>query len=211
LSNHSDYVTDDESQAPYSATLDREAFEKIAREQAELLARRARARAEVEQAELERERIRRERELRAKQEEARREQQERLRREQQERARQEQQERARRDYEQQQRRAAEDSRRSQSRRPLDTSSGAAAAWARYTSQWAKLQGMGVPGKQAADAILYFSNIPWPTIRAPRRPDDITKEAVAALVLSSSHSQEKSTKVRLRELLLLWHPDKFVGR
>ncbi|KAF8606767.1 hypothetical protein BDV93DRAFT_419138, partial [Ceratobasidium sp. AG-I] len=59
--------------------------------------------------------------------------------------------------------------------------------------------------------LYFSNIPWPTVRAPRGPDDITKEAVAALVLSPSHSPDKNAKARLRELLLLWHPDKFVGR
>jgi hypothetical protein len=71
--------------------------------------------------------------------------------------------------------------------------------------------MGVPGKKNSDAILFFSNIPWPTVRAPRGPDDITKEAVASLVLSSSHSHDKNVKARLRELLLLWHPDKFVGR
>lgn len=210
MSNHSDYVTDDEGRTPSSPIFDREAFDKRVREQAEELARQARARAEVEHAQLERERMRRERELRAKQEEARREQEEQLRREQ-ERIKQEQQERARRDHEQQQRRAAEDLRRSQSRRSLDTSSGAAPAWARYTTQWTKLQGMGGPGRKASDAILYFSNIPWPTIRAPRGPDDITKEAVAALVLSGAHSHEKGTKARLRELLLLWHPDKFVGR
>ncbi|CAE6485050.1 unnamed protein product [Rhizoctonia solani] len=210
LSNHSDYVTDDASHAPTSSTLDREASERRAREQAELLERQARARAEVEHAEAERARLRRERELRIKQEEARREQQERARREQQERSRQEQQERARQDYEQQQRRAAEAHRRSQPRRSLDPNSDAA-AWARYTAQWNKLQSMGVPGKKNSDAILFFSNIPWPTVRAPRGPDDITKEAVASLVLSSSHSYDKTAKARLRELLLLWHPDKFVGR
>ncbi|KAG8726814.1 hypothetical protein FRC11_014433, partial [Ceratobasidium sp. 423] len=212
LSNHSDYVTDDASHTPTSSTLDREAFERRAREQAEL-ERQARARAEVEQAEAERARLRREREIRAKQEEARREQQERARREQQERSRREQQERARRDYEQQQRRVAEEHRRSQSqsRRSLDPVSSDSAAWARYTAQWNKLQTMGMPGKKNSDAILFFSNIPWPTVRAPRGPDDITKEAVASLVLSASHSQEKSVKARLRELLLLWHPDKFVGR
>ena len=211
LSNHSDYVTDDDSRAPTSSTLDREASARRAWERAQYLERQARARAELEQAEADRERLRRERELRAKQEAAWRDQQEKLRREQQERSRRDQQERARRDYEQQQQRATEDSRRSQSRRPINSLSGATAAWARYTSQWAKLQGMGASGTRTADAILYFSNIPWPTIRAPRHPDDITKEAVAALVLSSSHSHDKSTKARLRELLLLWHPDKFVGR
>lgn len=144
------------------------------------------------------------------QEAARHEQQERTRREQ-ERVRREQQERARREYEQRQRGAAEDSRRGYSRRPMEISTGTAAAWARYTSQWAKLQGTGVPGKKTTDAILYFSNIPWPTVRAPRGPGDISKEAVAALVLSPSHSPDKNIKARLRELLLLWHPDKFVGR
>ncbi|KAJ1303467.1 hypothetical protein OPQ81_011655 [Rhizoctonia solani] len=211
LSNHSDYVTDDASHAPTSATLDYEASELRAREQAEFLERQARARAEVEQAEAERARLRREREMRAKQEEARREEQERARREQQEKSRREQQERARRDYEHQQKRAAEEHRRSQSRRSLDPVSSDSAAWARYTTQWNKLQSMGVPGKKNSDVMLFFSNIPWPTVRAPRGPEDITKDAVASLVLSTSHSQEKSAKVRLRELLLLWHPDKFVGR
>ncbi|CAE6347304.1 unnamed protein product [Rhizoctonia solani] len=210
LSNHSDYVTDDASHAPTSSTLDREASARRAREQAELLERQARARAEVEHAQAERAKLRRERELRAKEEEVRREQQERARREQQERSRREQQERARQDYEQQQRRAAEAHHRSQPRRSLDPNSDSA-AWARYTAQWNKLQTMGVPGKKNSDAILFFSNIPWPTVRAPRGPDDITKEAVASLVLSSSHSHDKNVKARLRELLLLWHPDKFVGR
>ncbi|KAF8754986.1 hypothetical protein RHS01_05570 [Rhizoctonia solani] len=185
LSNHSDYVTDDASHAPTSSTLDREASERRAREQAELLERQARARAEVEHAEAERARLRRERELRIKQEEARREQQERARREQQERSRQEQQERARQDYEQQQRRAAEAHRRSQPRRSLDPNSDAA-AWARYTAQWNKLQSMGVPGKKNSDAILFFS-------------------------ISLGRPYDKTAKARLRELLLLWHPDKFVGR
>ncbi|CUA77227.1 hypothetical protein RSOLAG22IIIB_06582 [Rhizoctonia solani] len=214
LSNHSDYVTDDASHTPTSSTFDREASARRAREQAELLERQARARAEVEQAEAERARLRRERELRAKQEEARREQQERERRElreRQERSRREQQERARQDFEQQQRRAAEEHRRSQMRHSLDPPSSESAAWARYTTQWNKLQGMGTNGKKNSDVILFFSNIPWPTVRAPRGPEDITKEAVASLVLSASHSQAKNVKVRLRELLLLWHPDKFVGR
>lgn len=210
LSNHSDYMTDDDSHItePTSSTRQREAAQAEARARIE---REARARAEVEQANAERERARREREWRAQQETLRREQQERFRREQQERVRREQQERARREYEQQQRRAAEDSRRGHSRRPMESPSSIAAAWARYTVQWAKLQGTGAPGKKTTDAILYFSNIPWPTVRAPRGPDDITKEAVAALVLSPSHSPDKNAKARLRELLLLWHPDKFVGR
>ncbi|KAH7336843.1 hypothetical protein B0J17DRAFT_445260 [Rhizoctonia solani] len=210
LINHSDYATDDASHTPTSATFDREASERRAREQAELLERQARARAEVEYAEAERARLRREREMRVR-EEARRAEQERARREQQERSRREQEERARRDYEQQQRRVAEEHRRSQLRRSLDPVSSEAAAWSRYTTQWQKLQAMGMPGKKNSDAILFFSNIPWPTVRAPRGPDDITKEAVASLVLSASHSQEKSVKARLRDLLLLWHPDKFVGR
>lgn len=203
-------MTDDDSHItePSSSGRHREAAQAAARARQE---REARARAEAEQANAERERARREREWRAQQEALRREQQEQFRREQQERVRREQQERARREYEQQQRRAAEDSRRGQSRRPAESSSTTAAAWARYTSQWAKLQGTGVPGKKTTDAILYFSNIPWPTVRAPRGPDDISKEAVAALVLSPSHSPDKNAKARLRELLLLWHPDKFVGR
>ncbi|KAG8705671.1 hypothetical protein FRC08_001523 [Ceratobasidium sp. 394] len=217
LSNHSD-CSDDSNHAPPPPSFKShlKAAQATARAQQELRERQARARAEAEQAYAERERARREREWRAQQEAARREQQEQLKREQ-ERIKRERQERARKEYEQRERERQQQQQQrrpeaSTSRKSVDTSSGAAvAAWARYTSQWNKLQGTGAPGKQATDAILYFSNIPWPTVRSPRRPEDISKEAVAALVLSPSHSPEKSTKARLRELLLLWHPDKFVGR
>ncbi|KAG8738502.1 hypothetical protein FRC10_006787 [Ceratobasidium sp. 414] len=216
LSNHSDYTDDDSSHAPPlpSFRSHLKAAQAAARAQQELRERQARARAEAEQAYAERERVRREREWRAQQEAAMRQQQEQLKREQ-ERIKRERQERARREYEQRERERQQQQRRAEastSRNSVDASSGATvAAWARYTSQWNKLQGTGVPGKQATDAILYFSNIPWPTVRSPRRPEDISKEAVAALVLSPSHNPEKGTKARLRELLLLWHPDKFVGR
>ncbi|KAG9119951.1 hypothetical protein FRC07_004784 [Ceratobasidium sp. 392] len=212
LSNHSD-SSDDSDHGPSlsSFTAHLKAAKAEARAQQE---RQARTRAEAEQAYAERERVRREREWRAQQEAAKREQQEQLKREQ-ERIKRERQERSRREYEQRERERQQQQRRAESsapRRSMDVSNSAtAAAWARYTTQWNKLQGTGAPGKQASDAILYFSNIPWPTVRSPRRPEDISKEAVAALVLSSSHSHEKSTKARLRELLLLWHPDKFVGR
>ncbi|QRV77769.1 hypothetical protein RhiJN_05784 [Ceratobasidium sp. AG-Ba] len=217
ISNHSDY-SDDSAQPPPTSSFKShlKAAQAEARARQELLERQARARAEAEQAFAAREQARREREWRAQQEAARREQAEQLKREQ-ERIRRERQERARKEYERQewQRQQQQQQQRrtdgSAPRRSMDTSSGAtAAAWARYTTQWNKLQGTGAAEKQT-DAILYFSNIPWPTVRSPRRPEDITKEAVAALVLSNSHSQQKNTKARLRELLLLWHPDKFIGR
>ncbi|KAG8777760.1 hypothetical protein FRC12_000210 [Ceratobasidium sp. 428] len=213
LSNHSDCTDDSENIPMPSFKSHLKTKQAEARARQELLERQARARAEAEQAYAERERVRREREWRAQQEAARRDQQEKLKREQ-ERIKRERQERTRREFEQQERERQQQRRAegSASRRPMDTSNGqAAAAWARYTTQWNKLQGTGVPGKPTTDAILYFSNIPWPTIRSPRRPEDISKEAVTALVLSTSHSLEKNTKARLRELLLLWHPDKFVGR
>ncbi|KAG8771157.1 hypothetical protein FRC12_003815 [Ceratobasidium sp. 428] len=89
---------------------------------------------------------------------------------------------------------------------------AAAAWSRYTDQWELFKRLIlVVGPTFVGGILRFEDIPWPTVSCPTSPSMITKEQVAAFLYSRSASQGKSVKIRIRECLLTWHPDKFSGR
>lgn len=77
------------------------------------------------------------------------------------------------------------------------------AWERYDERWASL------GEKGTD--LTFADIPWPTSIQPRSPSDISSFAIKNFVLSPLHSTDKSTRQRLREQLLRYHPDRFEGR
>ncbi|KZV86431.1 hypothetical protein EXIGLDRAFT_622007, partial [Exidia glandulosa HHB12029] len=62
--------------------------------------------------------------------------------------------------------------------------------------------------------LSFASVPWPVHPQPASADDLTLEAVAAFLLSDTlpgQYGEKPKKQRLKEALLLWHPDRFEGR
>jgi len=82
------------------------------------------------------------------------------------------------------------------------------AWNSYQSRWSILLtpvvGQAVPG-------LTFATVPWPLEDIPSGPQQVTKDAVSHFVLSELHSVGKSRRARLRQLLLLFHPDKFLVR
>jgi len=75
------------------------------------------------------------------------------------------------------------------------------AWARYEGAWGSLVSGGTEE-------LSFESIPWPLVGRPRSVEDITQEAIAAFLLSPSHSSGMSRKERLKSALLRWHPDRF---
>ncbi|KAF8335750.1 uncharacterized protein EI90DRAFT_2912250, partial [Cantharellus anzutake] len=55
-------------------------------------------------------------------------------------------------------------------------------------------------------------IPWPVFPpSPLSPSDIDQTRVGAFLLSRFHSGDKTPKERLRNALMVWHPDKFQAR
>lgn len=89
---------------------------------------------------------------------------------------------------------------------------ALAARADYSDRWARLQASAPAG-----LTLSFATVPWPVHPPPSSADDLTPDAIAAFLLADSRSGsgsaagEKPKKQRLKEALLLWHPDRFEGR
>lgn len=76
------------------------------------------------------------------------------------------------------------------------------AWNVYELRWVALSA-------AYDGIvLKFRDIPWPLLVPPLAPEEITPEGIEAFILSPLHSQEQTTKERIRAGLLRWHPDRF---
>lgn len=76
------------------------------------------------------------------------------------------------------------------------------AWNVYELRWVALSA-------AYDGIfLKFRDIPWPLLVPPLTPEEITAEGIEAFILSPLHSQEQTTKERIRAGLLRWHPDRF---
>ena len=103
------------------------------------------------------------------------------------------------------------------------------AWESYESRWAKLCAPHPGGNSTTSTPprLGFGDIPWPVLNQPRRASDIgtqlTEGNIASFILSSFHSSPtpqgsvssssnsnndtRARKLRLREALLRWHPDK----
>ncbi|CEL58464.1 hypothetical protein RSOLAG1IB_12133 [Rhizoctonia solani AG-1 IB] len=89
----------------------------------------------------------------------------------------------------------------------NTATDEAAACARYTARWEKMEKSLKPGGYTIEALLSFSEIPWPMLRTPSGPSEITREAVHEFVLLS-HNQEQTARARWHAFLRRWHPDKF---
>ncbi|KAG8773309.1 hypothetical protein FRC12_002584 [Ceratobasidium sp. 428] len=62
-----------------------------------------------------------------------------------------------------------------------------------------------------EPMLSFENIPWPTFSLLLKPEDITKKEIERFIEALSASQPEKFKRKVKELLLVWHPDKFCGR
>lgn len=71
----------------------------------------------------------------------------------------------------------------------------------YLSAWAALLASTV-------TQLRFRDIPWPLHIKPRSAEDVTPNAVTSFLLSESHSSGRSRKQRIRDTLLIYHPDRF---
>ncbi|KAK7472794.1 hypothetical protein VKT23_000902 [Stygiomarasmius scandens] len=71
------------------------------------------------------------------------------------------------------------------------------AWKRYEQTWSSLA-----------SSLAFSDIPWPVVVRPTRPEDITLRNVSAFLLSPLHSPTQTAKERIKSAQLRWHPDRF---
>lgn len=59
--------------------------------------------------------------------------------------------------------------------------------------------------------LTFTELPWPTYPPPTNIDELTKDGVSSFLLATDHSADKTRKQRIREALLAYHPDRYVGR
>ncbi|KAF8606773.1 hypothetical protein BDV93DRAFT_604113 [Ceratobasidium sp. AG-I] len=86
------------------------------------------------------------------------------------------------------------------------------AWAKYSTQWEIFKRFSlVVGASAAGTALRFEDIPWPTLTPPTSPSMITRTEVEGLLFSSFSDPGKPLKTKIRDCLLMWHPDKFSGR
>ncbi|TDL17512.1 hypothetical protein BD410DRAFT_687448, partial [Rickenella mellea] len=62
--------------------------------------------------------------------------------------------------------------------------------------------------------LAFKNIPWPALKLPNSPADITKDDISKFLfhpLRLQRVQDKGKRAVIREELRRWHPDKFCVR
>ncbi|TDL17552.1 hypothetical protein BD410DRAFT_729914 [Rickenella mellea] len=76
------------------------------------------------------------------------------------------------------------------------------AWQNYEVGWATLKDR---------PTLHFKTIPWPTLKVPTSPEDLSTNTIGPFLLSPHHSQAKSNRDRIKEQLLRWHPDRFEGK
>lgn len=82
------------------------------------------------------------------------------------------------------------------------------AWTAYDTRWTQLRA------GPASAKLSFTDLAWPCHPLPilpLGPDALSKEVISSFLLSPLHSVGKPRKQRLREALLLYHPDRFVAK
>lgn len=72
----------------------------------------------------------------------------------------------------------------------------------HERQWPKLATL--------DQLRWF-NFPWPMLKMPSDPDEITSNAVSAYILSPHYpdkDKSKPTKDRIKDHIRRWHPDRF---
>lgn len=74
--------------------------------------------------------------------------------------------------------------------------GVKTAWKTYSKFWHQ------------EAILQFSSVTWPMVVQPKRPQEIELAKIREFLLSPHLSDGRSDKQRVKDAMLLWHPDKF---
>jgi hypothetical protein len=73
----------------------------------------------------------------------------------------------------------------------------------YLYSWAALT-----SNSSSQRIITFKDIPWPMNPPPHSASDVTGEAISSFLLSESHSANRPRKQRIRDALLIYHPDRF---
>ena len=69
----------------------------------------------------------------------------------------------------------------------------------HDRMWARLS--------ATDAASW-SNFPWPMLKKPSNPEELTTTTISAYILNPYYPSEKSEKDRIKEHIRRWHPDRF---
>ncbi|KAI0776367.1 hypothetical protein BC629DRAFT_1290551, partial [Irpex lacteus] len=54
----------------------------------------------------------------------------------------------------------------------------------------------------------WSSFPWPTLKKPSTPEELTTTAISSYVLNPYNPSDKSEKDRIKEHIRRWHPDRF---
>ncbi|TDL17540.1 hypothetical protein BD410DRAFT_776071, partial [Rickenella mellea] len=70
-------------------------------------------------------------------------------------------------------------------------------WADYELAWSTLDNQ---------ATLNFKTIPWPTLKRPALPEDLSMKTIGQFLLSPYRSQGNANKERVKEQLQRWNPD-----
>ncbi|OBZ77407.1 hypothetical protein A0H81_02299 [Grifola frondosa] len=110
----------------------------------------------------------------------------------------EQQEKFLRDQERQQRLHATQESKTMSKEEVEK------LFAEHERQWNKVATMD---------MISWNIIPWPTFKYPNGPEDLTRPAISAYVLSPLYptDRSKTEKDRVKEQIRRWHPDRFDTR
>ncbi|CAE6388440.1 unnamed protein product [Rhizoctonia solani] len=101
----------------------------------------------------------------------------------------------------------EDNERRSRRKQAKEQQSVVEGWIAYEAQWAHM-------RPSETTSLGFIDLPWPCHPPPRLPldpDALSKQTISTFLLSPLHSIGKPRKQRLREALLLYHPDRFVAK
>ncbi|KAF9071840.1 hypothetical protein BDP27DRAFT_461189 [Rhodocollybia butyracea] len=85
------------------------------------------------------------------------------------------------------------------------------AWELYESKWAVLN--GGTGADEVEAAIPFLQMPWPQFLPVNSLDDFNADDISSFLLCTTRPgyQTQFAKQRLRQTLLLYHPDKFNPR
>jgi len=73
----------------------------------------------------------------------------------------------------------------------------------YLSSWAALT-----SNPSSQRVITFKDIPWPMNPPPRSASDVTGDTISSFLPSESHSVNRPRKQRIRDALLIYHPDRF---
>lgn len=95
-----------------------------------------------------------------------------------------------------------------------------AVYTRYRNQWRlfgrlrALESLEDGEVVGVGEVLRFEDVPWPVFTLPVTPEGITKAEVRRFMDVSAAAGEgegKSIRKRVKDWLLVWHPDKFEGQ